>query len=80
VPIRAAEADHRIPESGWGEYLPKPMGHEIAGTVGEVGEGVETDDGATLLGDVEFDAAEAKAGAITPVPGGVGPMTRAMVL
>ena len=37
-----------------------------------------TDDG--LRGDVDFDAVREKAGAITPVPGGVGPMTRAMLL
>jgi methylenetetrahydrofolate dehydrogenase (NADP+)/methenyltetrahydrofolate cyclohydrolase len=33
-----------------------------------------------LVGDVEFDSAREHAGAITPVPGGVGPMTRAMLL
>ncbi len=33
-----------------------------------------------LVGDVEFDAAVAVAGAITPVPGGVGPMTIACLL
>ena len=37
-----------------------------------------TDDG--LVGDVEFDAAAERAGAITPVPGGVGPMTIAMLM
>ncbi|HEY5539911.1 MAG TPA: bifunctional methylenetetrahydrofolate dehydrogenase/methenyltetrahydrofolate cyclohydrolase FolD [Coriobacteriia bacterium] len=37
-----------------------------------------TDEG--LVGDVEFDAVEAIASWITPVPGGVGPMTRAMLL
>jgi methylenetetrahydrofolate dehydrogenase (NADP+) / methenyltetrahydrofolate cyclohydrolase len=37
-----------------------------------------TDDG--LVGDVDFDAAVEVAGAITPVPGGVGPMTIAMLL
>jgi len=37
-----------------------------------------TDDG--LRGDVDFDAAAAVASAITPVPGGVGPMTIAMLL
>jgi methylenetetrahydrofolate dehydrogenase (NADP+)/methenyltetrahydrofolate cyclohydrolase len=37
-----------------------------------------TEDG--LRGDVEFDAAAAVAAAITPVPGGVGPMTIAMLL
>jgi methylenetetrahydrofolate dehydrogenase (NADP+)/methenyltetrahydrofolate cyclohydrolase len=34
----------------------------------------------TLAGDVDFDAVRAVAGAITPVPGGVGPMTIAMLL
>jgi methylenetetrahydrofolate dehydrogenase (NADP+)/methenyltetrahydrofolate cyclohydrolase len=33
-----------------------------------------------LVGDVEFDAALQRAGAITPVPGGVGPMTITMLL
>ncbi|HEY0294502.1 MAG TPA: bifunctional methylenetetrahydrofolate dehydrogenase/methenyltetrahydrofolate cyclohydrolase FolD [Bordetella sp.] len=33
-----------------------------------------------LCGDVDFDSAAAVAGAITPVPGGVGPMTIAMLL
>ncbi len=33
-----------------------------------------------LVGDVEFDSVSRRAGAITPVPGGVGPMTRAMLL
>lgn len=34
----------------------------------------------TLVGDVDFDEAEKIAGAITPVPGGVGPMTIAMLM
>jgi methylenetetrahydrofolate dehydrogenase (NADP+)/methenyltetrahydrofolate cyclohydrolase len=33
-----------------------------------------------LVGDVEYAAAAKRASAITPVPGGVGPMTRAMLL
>jgi methylenetetrahydrofolate dehydrogenase (NADP+)/methenyltetrahydrofolate cyclohydrolase len=33
-----------------------------------------------LCGDVAFDEAREVAGAITPVPGGVGPMTIAMLL
>jgi methylenetetrahydrofolate dehydrogenase (NADP+) / methenyltetrahydrofolate cyclohydrolase len=35
---------------------------------------------AGLVGDVDFEPVAAKAAAITPVPGGVGPMTRAMLL
>lgn len=33
-----------------------------------------------LCGDVDFSAVEAKVSYITPVPGGVGPMTRAMLM
>lgn len=36
--------------------------------------------GDKLVGDVDFDAASQKASAITPVPGGVGPLTIAMLL
>jgi methylenetetrahydrofolate dehydrogenase (NADP+)/methenyltetrahydrofolate cyclohydrolase len=36
--------------------------------------------GQRLVGDVDFEAVREKASAITPVPGGVGPMTRAMLL
>ncbi|MGI8541296.1 MAG: bifunctional methylenetetrahydrofolate dehydrogenase/methenyltetrahydrofolate cyclohydrolase FolD [Rubrobacteraceae bacterium] len=38
-----------------------------------------TEDG-SLTGDVRFEEVEPKASYITPVPGGVGPMTRAMLL
>jgi len=42
---------------------------------------IERPDGtARLTGDVDFEAVEPIAGAITPVPGGVGPMTIAMLL
>lgn len=36
--------------------------------------------GRRLVGDVDFEAVRQKAAAITPVPGGVGPLTRAMLL
>lgn len=42
--------------------------------------GINRDENGKLCGDVDFDAAEAKASFITPVPGGVGLMTRAMLL
>ena len=42
---------------------------------------IENEDGSTkLVGDVEFASASEVAGAITPVPGGVGPMTIACLL
>ena len=40
----------------------------------------DTEKGYELVGDVDFEAARERARAITPVPGGVGPMTRAMLL
>jgi len=36
--------------------------------------------GSVLVGDVDFPAVQPRAGAITPVPGGVGPLTVAMLL
>jgi methylenetetrahydrofolate dehydrogenase (NADP+)/methenyltetrahydrofolate cyclohydrolase len=39
-----------------------------------------TKSGFRLVGDVDFDAVKEKASAITPVPGGVGPMTITMLL
>jgi methylenetetrahydrofolate dehydrogenase (NADP+) / methenyltetrahydrofolate cyclohydrolase len=42
--------------------------------------GTNRDPGGKLVGDVEFDVARERAGFITPVPGGVGPMTIAMLL
>ena len=41
---------------------------------------IEKDGKNKLVGDVEFHEAEKVAGAITPVPGGVGPMTIACLL
>lgn len=41
---------------------------------------LERDGETKLVGDVDFAAVEAQAQAITPVPGGVGPMTIAMLL
>jgi methylenetetrahydrofolate dehydrogenase (NADP+)/methenyltetrahydrofolate cyclohydrolase len=40
----------------------------------------QSDGSRKTVGDVDFDAVAAKAGFITPVPGGVGPMTVAMLL
>ncbi|MFA6489825.1 MAG: bifunctional 5,10-methylenetetrahydrofolate dehydrogenase/5,10-methenyltetrahydrofolate cyclohydrolase [Candidatus Micrarchaeia archaeon] len=39
-----------------------------------------TREGERLVGDVDFEAVSKKASFITPVPGGVGPMTRAMLI
>ncbi|MEI7542501.1 MAG: bifunctional methylenetetrahydrofolate dehydrogenase/methenyltetrahydrofolate cyclohydrolase FolD [bacterium] len=42
--------------------------------------GMNRDDSGKLCGDVDFDAVKEKAAFITPVPGGVGLMTRAMLM
>ncbi len=42
--------------------------------------GMNRNDEGKLCGDVDFDGVRRVAGWITPVPGGVGPMTRAMLL
>jgi methylenetetrahydrofolate dehydrogenase (NADP+) / methenyltetrahydrofolate cyclohydrolase len=68
------------------EVLVAAVGSPRLVTEDMVGEGAvvidvgtnRTDDG--LVGDVDFDAVTERARAITPVPGGVGPMTRAMLL
>jgi methylenetetrahydrofolate dehydrogenase (NADP+) / methenyltetrahydrofolate cyclohydrolase len=59
---------------------PRLVGAEMVkpgATVIDVGTN-RTDDG--LVGDVDFEPVSQVAGAITPVPGGVGPMTIAMLL
>lgn len=42
--------------------------------------GMNRDENGKLCGDVDFESASLKAGWITPVPGGVGPMTIAMLM
>ena len=42
--------------------------------------GMNKDEQGKLCGDVDFDSVKEKASFITPVPGGVGPMTRAMLM
>ncbi len=64
-----------VPEMVKGSWI-KP-----GATVIDVGiNRIEKDDKKKLVGDVEFSEAEKVAGAITPVPGGVGPMTIACLL
>ena len=75
-------ADIVIAAAGVPEFIDGSMLQEGT-TVIDVGVNrVETDTekGYELVGDVDYESAEAVAGAITPVPGGVGPMTRAMLL
>ncbi|WP_433624089.1 bifunctional methylenetetrahydrofolate dehydrogenase/methenyltetrahydrofolate cyclohydrolase [Halomicrococcus sp. NG-SE-24] len=76
------EADIVVAAAGVPELIDGSMLKEGA-TVVDVGVNrvdADTEKGYELVGDVEFESAKEVAGAITPVPGGVGPMTRAMLL
>jgi len=55
-------------------------GPMVKAGAGVVGVGINRLETGKLVGDVDFDSASQRAGAITPVPGGVGPMTIAMLL
>jgi methylenetetrahydrofolate dehydrogenase (NADP+)/methenyltetrahydrofolate cyclohydrolase len=76
LPAVCREADVLVAAVGSPRLVTADMVREGAIVI-DVGTS-RTEDG--LVGDVDFDAVREKAGAITPVPGGVGPMTRAMLL
>jgi methylenetetrahydrofolate dehydrogenase (NADP+) / methenyltetrahydrofolate cyclohydrolase len=76
LPAVCREADVLIAAVGSPRLVTADMVREGAIVI-DVGTN-RTDDG--LVGDVDFDSVRERAGAITPVPGGVGPMTRAMLL
>ena len=42
--------------------------------------GINRDESGKIVGDVDFEKVSSKASYITPVPGGVGPMTIAMLM
>ena len=70
-------ADILVVAVGWPQLVTGDM-LKPGATVIDVGMN-RLDDG-RLAGDVDFDSARRVAGWITPVPGGVGPMTSAMLL
>jgi methylenetetrahydrofolate dehydrogenase (NADP+)/methenyltetrahydrofolate cyclohydrolase len=79
---KTRQADILIAAAGVPEFIDGDMLSEGV-TVIDVGVNrvdADTEKGYELVGDVEFESAKDKASAITPVPGGVGPMTRAMLL
>jgi methylenetetrahydrofolate dehydrogenase (NADP+)/methenyltetrahydrofolate cyclohydrolase len=77
LPGEVARADVVVAAIGRPEFVRGAWIREGA-TVVDVG--MNRLDSGKLVGDVEFAAAARRAHAITPVPGGVGPMTRAMLL
>lgn len=56
------------------------QGHDIKEGATIIDVGINRLDNGTLVGDVDFDSTMPRAGAITPVPGGVGPMTVAQLM
>jgi len=78
---RSAEADILVAATGRAQMV-KGDWIKPGATVIDVGiNRITAPDGTSrLVGDVDFEAAQGIAGAITPVPGGVGPMTIACLL
>lgn len=80
LPSIAREADVLVAAAGV-PHLVKSNWVKSGAVVIDVGiHRVEGPDGPRTVGDVEFDAARTIAGHLSPVPGGVGPMTVAMLL
>jgi methylenetetrahydrofolate dehydrogenase (NADP+)/methenyltetrahydrofolate cyclohydrolase len=83
LPSITRQADILIAAIGKPEYVTADMIKEGAVVI-DVGinriEDPSHPKGQRLVGDVKFDEVAKKAGAITPVPGGVGPMTITMLL
>jgi methylenetetrahydrofolate dehydrogenase (NADP+)/methenyltetrahydrofolate cyclohydrolase len=79
---KTRSADILVAAAGRAEFIDGDMVGEGA-TVIDVGVNrvdADTEKGYELVGDVDYESAAERADAITPVPGGVGPMTRAMLL
>ena len=83
LPKVTREADILIAAIGRAKFVTADMVKPGAAVI-DVGINRITDpgtkSGTRLVGDVDFEAVSPIAGAITPVPGGVGPMTIAMLL
>jgi len=79
---KTRQADILVAAAGVPEFIDGSMLSEgvVVVDVGINRIDADTEKGYELVGDVEFESASEKASAITPVPGGVGPMTRAMLL
>ena len=72
-----SQADILVSAVGKAGFITAPMVKEGAVVVDV---GMNRNAEGKLCGDVDFEAVEKKAGFITPVPGGVGPMTIAMLM
>lgn len=72
-----SQADILIVAIGKKEFI---TGEYIKENAVVIDVGIHRDENNKLSGDVKYDEAEKKASLITPVPGGVGPMTIAMLM
>lgn len=71
------QADILVAAVGKPKFITKDMVKPGAAVIDV---GMDRDENGKLCGDVDFDAVKEIAGYITPVPGGVGPMTIAMLM
>ena len=78
LPAVASEADILIVAIGKPRFVTADMVKPGAAVI-DVGVNRDPETG-KLCGDVDFNACEEKSSCITPVPGGVGPMTRACLM
>jgi methylenetetrahydrofolate dehydrogenase (NADP+)/methenyltetrahydrofolate cyclohydrolase len=77
LPEVAKRADILVVAAGWREMVGAEYVKEGAVVVDV---GIHAKEGGGLIGDVRFEEVEPVASYVSPVPGGVGPMTRAMLL
>ncbi|WP_436935414.1 bifunctional methylenetetrahydrofolate dehydrogenase/methenyltetrahydrofolate cyclohydrolase [Halovenus marina] len=79
---KTRQADILVAAAGVPEFIDGSMVSEgtVVIDVGINRVDADTEKGYELVGDVDFESVEPQVDAITPVPGGVGPMTRAMLL
>ncbi|HFQ5800511.1 TPA: bifunctional methylenetetrahydrofolate dehydrogenase/methenyltetrahydrofolate cyclohydrolase FolD [Listeria monocytogenes] len=77
LPQVAKEADILVVATGLAEFVKKDY---IKPGAIVIDVGMDRDENNKLCGDVDFDDVVEEAGFITPVPGGVGPMTITMLL
>ena len=71
------KADILVAALGKAKFVTKEMVKDGAVVIDV---GINRDESGKLVGDVDFEEAEKIASFITPVPGGVGPMTIAMLM
>jgi methylenetetrahydrofolate dehydrogenase (NADP+)/methenyltetrahydrofolate cyclohydrolase len=77
LPEVCRQADILVAAIGKPQFIKKEMVKEGAVVIDV---GINRLPDGRIVGDVDFDPVQERAGAITPVPGGVGPMTIAMLL